>query len=105
VPDVPLTAAQLEQVRAMFVDMLDDAITAAVSRIASHQPVTAHAGTIINVDGALATVNTADGGQVFVTRATGATEGERCVVLFVQDGRGFALGEIPQVPNDSQGPV
>lgn len=100
-----LNVHQLDQIRAEIAAYVDDAITAVVRQIAGHQPVTAHAGTIVNVDGAVCTVNTPDGGQVFVTRATGATEGERCVVLYLQDGRGFALGEIPQVPNDSQGPV
>lgn len=102
-----MTDTEFERLLGRLLPLLNTMVTEAVERATSIQPVTAHSADIISTDDAVANVATADNpsATIPVTRATGASAGDRCVVLFVQGGRAFALGTIPQTPNNSQGSV
>lgn len=93
-----MSDAEFQRLLGRLMPLVNAMITEAVRAATKRTPVmTAQAADIIDTDGAEITLATSDdpSGAVPATRATTATQGQRCVVLFVPGGGAFAIGMIP----------
>lgn len=93
-----MSDAEFERLLGRLMPLVNTMVTAAVRAAVARAPVmTAQPADIIDIDGAEITVATSadPSGTVPATRATTATQGQRCLLLYVPGGGAFALGLIP----------